>query len=256
MSSSNNKPSPGKRTFLPRLPGSVSKLFRYSLIVIPVLLIGSYYLLMHSDQTLQYARGKSDSVIHSQIQSQTAPLVPVTEAIPQQDISGSPQTLINEETVPETEKLVTPDFESAIKNIEYLLKSNEDAHSYFNNRLEMLENDVKQILDRTKLPQINNEELYLRLDRMQQYLEQHLERQKAQERKAVDHSRMPPFTLISVENWNTEWNAVISLDSRITMIALNESRLDWQLKNIDPLGNTATFENQKSKIEHIMRVSE
>ena len=54
----------------------------------------------------------------------------------------------------------------------------------------------------------------------------------------------PPFRLVAIDRWNNEWNAVIELNGKISMIDLNASRAGWLLLQINPNSRSAVFRSE------------
>ena len=57
-------------------------------------------------------------------------------------------------------------------------------------------------------------------------------------------SDVPPFRLIAVDRWENEWNAVIELNGKISMLAPQSARAGWQLLRISPQNRTALFRSR------------
>ena len=54
----------------------------------------------------------------------------------------------------------------------------------------------------------------------------------------------PPFRLIAIDRWQNEWNAVIELNGKISMLAPQSTRAGWILLQISPQTRTALFRSR------------
>ncbi len=52
---------------------------------------------------------------------------------------------------------------------------------------------------------------------------------------------VPPFRLIAIDRWENEWNAVLELNGKISMLAPQSARAGWKLLQISPQNRTALF---------------
>ena len=52
---------------------------------------------------------------------------------------------------------------------------------------------------------------------------------------------VPPFRLIAIDRWENEWNAVLEMNGKISMLAPQSARAGWKLLQISPLNHTALF---------------
>ena len=60
---------------------------------------------------------------------------------------------------------------------------------------------------------------------------------------AID-SDVPPFTLIGIDRWQNEWNAVLEMQGKMAMILPNAERAGWRLIKIEPTARKALFRNR------------
>ncbi len=150
------------------------------------------------------------------------------------------------------------DMESAIASMNYRLKSNEDAHVYLDRQLSNIEMTQKTIVE--FLQKIFDEELNefeSKLIDLEANLTTFIEKMgkvDAQDRNTEDN--LPPFRLIAIDSWQSNWNAVLSFAGRMTMIEPGESRSGWRLIQINPMARTALFRNDLSNQEVSLEVNE
>ena len=52
---------------------------------------------------------------------------------------------------------------------------------------------------------------------------------------------VPPFRLIAIDRWENEWNAVLELNGKISMLVPQSARAGWKLLQISPQNHTALF---------------
>ena len=52
---------------------------------------------------------------------------------------------------------------------------------------------------------------------------------------------VPPFRLIAIDRWENEWNAVLEMNGKISMLAPQSARAGWKLLQISPQNRTALF---------------
>ena len=52
---------------------------------------------------------------------------------------------------------------------------------------------------------------------------------------------VPPFRLIAIDRWENEWNAVLELNGKISMLVPQSARAGWKLLQISPQNRTALF---------------
>ena len=65
---------------------------------------------------------------------------------------------------------------------------------------------------------------------------------------------VPPFTLIGIDRWQNEWNAVLEMQGKIAMIKPNAERAGWRLIKIEPKARKALFRN-RGGIDHELEIT-
>ncbi len=148
--------------------------------------------------------------------------------------------------------------ESVVENVQYRLQSNEDAHAYLDRQLSSIEITQRAIVE--SLDQMSGSTLADILSRLS-VLEHKLtdiagELIRPESANGQDKRVRPPFALIAIDLWHSKWNAVISLEGRLAMLAPGEIRTGWRLMSIDPTKRTAQFQHTLSKHDIILEVAQ
>ena len=61
---------------------------------------------------------------------------------------------------------------------------------------------------------------------------------------STSSSDVPPFRLIAIDRWENEWNAVLELNGKVSMLTPQSARAGWKLLRISPLDSTALFRSR------------
>ena len=150
--------------------------------------------------------------------------------------------------------------QSLLENVEHQLQQNNDAHHYLGERLDAvneLEEKVASLIKTETVMAEMIEERLLSLERLSTMLAESRKSIQAgqsnpsSEFEQIEETNLPmrpPFRLISIDQWQNRWNAVLELDGKVSMIESNSSRADWRLLNINPVSKTATFQHKNGAI--------
>lgn len=129
-----------------------------------------------------------------------------------------------------------------LEEIKTQIEQQNDAFLYFDDRLEPFSELIPQLESaialQSSVAELMDQRL-LNLEVQVSNLTQTIAESNTANIEDVDSK--PPFHLIAIDRWNNEWNAVIELDGKISMIGLNASRVGWLLVEIDPGEQTALF---------------
>ena len=129
-----------------------------------------------------------------------------------------------------------------LEEIKTQIEQQNDAFLYFDDRLEPFSDLIPQLESaialQSSVAELMDQRL-LNLEAQVSNLTQTIADSNTANIEDVDSK--PPFHLIAIDRWNNEWNAVIQLDGKISMIGLNASRVGWLLVEIDPGEQTALF---------------
>ena len=67
-------------------------------------------------------------------------------------------------------------------------------------------------------------------------------------------STVPPFTLVAIDRWQNEWNAVLEMQGKLAMLTPEAERAGWQLVKIEPTARKALFRNRDG-IDHELKIT-
>lgn len=183
--------------------------------------------------------------------------VPTIQEIVAADLSQSPSdvsfsnpvlletaaaTLVQpqETEMPATEP--TPTVIAILEEIKTLIEQQNDAFLYFDDRLEPFTNLVPELESAISLQSSVAELMERRMSNLETQVSDLAEIfTDIDTATSEDTNSKPPFRLIAIDRWNNEWNAVIQLDGKISMIGPQASRVGWLLVEIDPNEQTALF---------------
>ncbi len=183
--------------------------------------------------------------------------LPTIQEIVDTDLSGSPlDANFSNPVLPETvaaaldqpsdtempEIGTETKFTAILEEIKTQIEQQNDAFLYFDDRLEPFSDLIPQLESAIALQSSVAERMDQRLLNLEVQVS-NLTQTIADSNPAniEDVDSKPPFHLIAIDRWNNEWNAVIELDGKISMIGLNASRVGWLLVEIDPGEQTALF---------------
>ena len=160
------------------------------------------------------------------------PVLPETEA------ATLDQPADTEMPAMRTETKVT----AILEEIKTQIEQQNDAFLYFDDRLEPFSDLIPQLESsialQSSVADLMDQRLLNLEDRVANLTQTIADSNTA---NVEDVDSKPPFHLIAIDRWNNEWNAVIQLDGKISMIGLNASRVGWLLVEIDPGEQTALF---------------
>ena len=181
-------------------------------------------------------------------------LVPVTEAIPIQTQNTAQSSEVkSNQSDDETFSKIT----SMQEVIEYRLQSNEDAHSYLNDRMAALEKNLNHILDEMmQNPSVTRKQMEIQLNQLETNLKLYFDRTLVKPDIKQTAETKPPFHLVSVDNWDSDWYAVIKLSGKTAIVAKNETRAGWKLTAIDPSRRRVIFQSLSTKSDVELEITQ
>ena len=195
---------------------------------------------------------QSNDSILNQIQHPNSTSPANFEAPNHDDVRG-----INANSTPDrraTSVTESTDLQRLVEKVEFRLNSNEDAHLYLDDSLTVIENELKRL---TKLV---NEQILTNLNALKSQIDaldsNLLKKAQLSESMSKSNTKKPPFRLISIDQWETEWSAVLTLDGHVTMIYPNDTRAGWTLLKVNPLARSATFLKRSTGLETTLFVTE
>ena len=184
------------------------------------------------------------------------PPISIKEIVDTNSSNSEAQTVIDTsqieiEELPATEisaQLPTPEYVSdpkileILNEIQYEFKQTRDALMYFDDRIDSLVL-LKPTLDSMIATHADSMENFKsRMLAIEAELQRSLELLQIDDGKKYEDPELgPPFRLIAIDRWENQWNAVIELDGRITMIQPQDSRSGWKLLRLHPTKGSAVF---------------
>ncbi len=161
-------------------------------------------------------------------------------------------TQSNQSSQPELS--VDPQLMELLTEIPYEQRQTRDALVYFDNRMETLielQPTLQSLISNQEDNTVSMENRMLAVESALQEIRNVLDRDDADGVEVTES--LPPFRLIAIDRWENQWNAVIELDGRITMIQPQEIRAGWKLLKIIPLSASAVFRS-KSGEQTILKI--
>lgn len=144
---------------------------------------------------------------------------------------------------------------SILEEIKTQVEQQNDAFLYFDDRLEPFSDLIPKLESAISLQSSVAELMDQRLINLETQVSNLMQIITDSDTADIeDANSKPPFHLIAIDRWNNEWNAVIQLDGKISMIGLHASRVGWLLVEIDPGEQTALFRTATGE-EAELRVS-
>lgn len=235
---------------IPRL----AKKFVLILTVSALLMLGTFAILMKFPHSYGFLDGQSITNPSNSVPSQSSQLVPVTEAIPIPTPNATQTSEVkSDQSDDETFSKIT----SMQEVIEYRLQSNEDAHSYLNDRMAALEKNLNYILDEMmQNPSVTRKQMQIQMNQLETNLKLYFDRTSVKPDEKHTAETKPPFHLVSVDNWDSDWYAVIKLAGKTAIVAKNESRAGWKLTAIDPSQRRVVFQSMSTKSDVELEITQ
>ena len=235
-----------------RLPAR--KLIFWSLVVIVVffLVAGAAAIWLYQPQLAPVqtsAVESAESLMTAQEVVNAEPL-PVSETVAQGQPGLSPDELENvplpvggvnesEEGLP----LANTESEELLEEVKYQLRQSNDADLYLAEQVAEIQ---KLVISIQTGQTIVAESLENRMIDLAQKIDDMSEAAptEAAPSSSTSSSDVPPFRLIAIDRWENEWNAVLELNGKISMLAPQSARAGWKLLRISPQNRTALFRSR------------
>ena len=144
-----------------------------------------------------------------------------------------------------------------IQQLTASLQRADDATLYLETRVGALENNLQEIktVDR-RLVELTEEVSSLKSQSRKLY--SLIETSSSPPTQALApetaSSTVPPFTLIGIDRWHNEWNAVLEMQGKLVMLTPEAERAGWQLVKIEPTARKALFRNREG-IDHELKIT-
>ena len=176
--------------------------------------------------------------------------LPVSETVAQGQPGISPDELANvplpvggvnesEEGIP----LAKTEYEELLEEVKQKLHQNNDADLYLADQIAELQ---KLVISIQTGQTIVAESLENRMNELAQKIDAISEAAPTEPAPIPSTSSMdvPPFRLIAIDRWENEWNAVLELNGKVSMLVPQSARAGWKLLRISPQNRTALFRSR------------
>ena len=235
-----------------RLPAR--KIIFWSLVVIVVffLVVGAAAIWFYQPPLAQFqtsAVESAETLMTAQEIVNAEPL-PVSETVAQGQPGISPDELANvplpvggvnesEEGIP----LAKTEYEELLEEVKQKLHQNNDADLYLADQIAELQ---KLVISIQTGQTIVAESLEKRMNELAQKIDAIPEAAPTDTAPipSTSSSDVPPFRLIAIDRWENEWNAVLELNGKVSMLTPQSARAGWKLLRISPLDSTALFRSR------------
>ena len=139
--------------------------------------------------------------------------------------------------------LAKTEYEELLEEVKHQLRQNNDADLYLAEQFAELQ---KLVISIQTGQTIVAESLENRMNELAQKIDAMSEAKPTEPAPIPSTSSMdtPPFRLISIDRWENEWNAVLELNGKISMLAPQSVRAGWKLLRISPQNRTALFRSR------------
>ena len=235
-----------------RLPAR--KMIFWSLVVIVVFFLvagaAAIWLYQPPLAQLQTSTVESAETLMTAQEVVNAEPLPVSETVAQGQPGFSPDELENIPLpvggVNESEEGLPPaktEYEELLEEVRHQLRQNNDADLYLAEQFAELQ---KLVISIQTGQTIVAESLEKRMNELAQKIDAMSEATLTEPAPIPSTSSMdtPPFRLISIDRWENEWNAVLELNGKVSMLAPQSARAGWKLLRISPLNRTALFRSR------------
>lgn len=139
---------------------------------------------------------------------------------------------------------ISPEISATLDEIKLGLKQQTDAFLYFDEQLQPISESLHRLESALSVQSSTTALFEERMTQLQELVGD-LTVSLTESRLPIESAEhLPPFRLVAIDRWNNEWNAVIELNGKISMIGLNASRAGWLLFQINPNSRSAEFQSE------------
>ena len=235
-----------------RLPAR--KMIFWSLVVIVVFFLvagaAAIWLYQPPLAQLQTSTAESAETLMTAQEVVNAEPLPVSETVAQGQPGLSPDDLENVPLpvggVNESEEglqLANTEYGELLEEVRHQLRQNNDADLYLADQFAELQ---KLVISLQTGQTVVAESLENRMNELAQKIDAMPEAAPTETApsSSTSSSDVPPFRLISIDRWENEWNAVLELNGKVSMILPQSARAGWKLLRISPQERTALFRSR------------
>ena len=135
------------------------------------------------------------------------------------------------------------EYEELLEEVRHQLRQNNDADLYLADQFAELQ---KLVISLQTGQTIVAESLENRMNELAQKIDFMSEAAPTETApsSSTSSSDVPPFRLIAIDRWENEWNAVLELNGKVSMILPQSARAGWKLLRISPQERTALFRSR------------
>ena len=139
--------------------------------------------------------------------------------------------------------LAKTEYEELLEEVRYQLRQNNDADLYLADQIAELQ---KLVISLQTGQTIVAESLENRMNELAQKFDFMSEAAPTSPTPipSTFSSDVPPFRLIAIDRWENEWNAVLALNGKVSMLVPQSARAGWKLLRISPQNRTALFRSR------------
>ena len=139
--------------------------------------------------------------------------------------------------------LAKTEYEELLEEVKHQLRQNNDADLYLADQIAELQKLVISLQTGQTIVAESHEN---RINELAQKIDAMPEAAPAEPAPIPSTRSMddPPFRLISIDRWENEWNAVIELNGKVSMLVPQSARAGWKLLRISPQNRTALFRSR------------
>ena len=139
---------------------------------------------------------------------------------------------------------ISPEISATLDEIRLGLKQQTDAFLYFDEQLQPITESLHRLESAVRVQSSTTGQFEERMTLLEELVGELTVSLTESRLPGEPTEHLPPFRLVAIDRWNNEWNAVIELNGKISMIGLNASRAGWLLLQINPNSRSAVFRSE------------
>ena len=235
-----------------RFPARKMIFWSLAVIVVFFLVVGAVAIWLYQPPLAQLQTSTAEgetTLMTAQEVVNTEPL-PVSETVAlgqpglsQTDLENVPLPVGGVNESEEGLPLAKTEYEELLEEVRNRLRQNNDADLYLADQFAELQ---KLVISLQTGQTIVAESLENRMNELAQKIDAMSEPTPTTitQIPSTSSTDVPPFRLIAIDRWENEWNAVLELNGKISMLAPQSARAGWKLLRISPQNHTALFRSR------------